>query len=120
MNHSSRFSRHVLIVIGLVKEYIDSHPLEWKNTEELSAIAAINRNLLQKSFKLIYEVKISDYQMQKRMAEAAQMLEEGRLTKKQIASRCGYTRLNNFCKAFRKVYKMTPGEWQNGLAPISR
>jgi len=116
MHYTAQFSKHVLTAISTVKQYIDDHPLEKKDAEDLTAIAGINRNLLQKSFRQIYGIKICEYQKQKRMEVAGQMLEDGRLTKKQIASRCGYTRFNNFCRPFRKVYKMTPGEWQNRVA----
>lgn len=116
MHYTAQFSKHVLTAISAVKQYIDEHPLEKKDTEDLTSLAGINRNLLQKSFREIYGIKISEYQKQKRMEAAGQMLEDGRLSKKQIASRCGYSRFNNFCRPFRKVYKMTPGEWQNRVA----
>jgi AraC-like DNA-binding protein len=112
MNQPTQWSRHVFMAVTQIKTYIDQHPLEWTTIDDLTNLAGINRNLLQKCFKQIYEVKISEYQLLKRMQAAADMLEEGRLTNKQIACRCGYTKPNNFSVAFRKVYKVPPGTWQ--------
>ena len=113
MHQPTQWSRHVFMAVTRIKTFIDQHPLEWTTIEEFTSLAGINRNLLQKSFKQIYEVKISEYQLQRRMQSAADMLEEGRLTNKQIAYKCGYNKPNNFSAAFRKVYKVPPGAWIN-------
>jgi AraC-like DNA-binding protein len=117
MNQEIRLSSHVLAAVVSVREYIDQHPLQWKTTDELADQATINRKLLQKIFKLYYGVRVSEYQLQKRMEAAAQMLEEGRLSKKQIAAKCGYHMPNNFSSAFKKVYNMSPSDWQQEKLP---
>jgi AraC-like DNA-binding protein len=106
-------SGYVIEIIASVKEFIDSHPLEWKTTDQLAADAAINRKLLQKGFKLIYKINISEYQSQRRMEAASEMLEQGRLSKKQIAKRCGYNSYPNFSIAFKRTYNTSPSDWQN-------
>jgi two-component system, response regulator YesN len=112
MNYSTRLSIHALSVITMVKAYIDQHPLERKSIEDLTDLAGITRKLLQRNFKQYYGLTISEYQLQKRLESAAKMLEEGRLSKKQIAFRCGYNNQNNFSKAFRKQYNISPRDWQ--------
>lgn len=112
MNQEIRLNNFLLSAVKMIRETIDQHPLEWKSTDELAEQAAINRKLVQKAFKQVYGVKISEYQLHKRMETATDMLGEGRLSKKQIAARCGYHKANNFSIAFRKVYKMSPTDWQ--------
>src|SRR5688572_2769457 len=102
MNYPTHLSIHAVSVLNTVKGYIDQHPLERKRIDYLTDMAGINRKLLQRYFKQYYGYTISEYQLQKRLESAAEMLEEGRLSKKQIACRCGYNNQNNFSKAFRK------------------
>ena len=106
------YTKHVLGAIALIKDHIDQHPLERKTTTELSVIACVNRNTLQKAFKEVYGEVIKEYQFKKRMEIACARLKEGRLNIKQIASECGYENPNNFSSAFKKLYKVPPSEWQ--------
>ena len=103
-----RLRGHVLADFAQVKDYIDKNPLQQKSTDYFADLAGINRKVLQKVFKQFYQVTISEYQLQKRMEVAATLLEEGRLSQKQIASRCGYHNANNFSRAFKKVFKHSP------------
>jgi AraC-like DNA-binding protein len=110
-------NRHLIASVHQVKDHIDRYPLDWKkNLDDLAAMVGINRKKLQQAFKCRFGVNISDYKLQKRMNAAADMLEEGRLSKKQIAYRCGYHKPNNFSIAFKKVYKMSPSGWQQKSA----
>jgi AraC-like DNA-binding protein len=43
-----------------------------------------------------------------RMARAAEMLKEGVLPIKTIASNCGYTEVTNFYRDFKNVYRTSP------------
>src|SRR5690349_9817450 len=108
MNEPIRLPGHVLADIAMVKSWIDQHPLQQKNTDYFSDLTGMNRKLLQKVFKHCYQHTINEYQLQKRMEVAASLLQEGRLTQKQIASRCGYHKPNNFSRAFKKVFKHSP------------
>jgi two-component system response regulator YesN len=118
MNYTTRLSIHALSVLDMVKGYIDQNPLERKSIEDFTDMAGINRKLLQRNFKQYYGITISEYQLQKKLETAAEMLEEGRLSKKQIAFRCGYHNQNNFSKAFRKQYNISPSNWQRQIFPV--
>jgi AraC-like DNA-binding protein len=109
----SRITPQLLIVVTVVKDHIDNHPLDWKSIDNFSDMAGINRKLLQRVFKAKYGMRISDYQLTKRMQAAEEMLQEARLSLKQISGKCGYHSPNNFSRAFKKVYKCSPSEWQN-------
>lgn len=108
MNEAIRLPGHVLADVAMIKEYIDKNPLQTRSTEYLADLAGLHRKLLQKAFKFYYHVTISEYQLHKRMEAATLLLQEGRLSHKQIACRCGYHAANNFSRAFKKVYKCSP------------
>ena len=111
MNLKNGISCHVITVVTAVKDLLDQQPLKYLSIAELTSYAAINRNLLQGSFKKLVGFTISEYQLQKRMERAAQLLSEGRYSIKEIAVKCKY-QPNSFSKAFRKVYGMSPTDWQ--------
>jgi len=110
---TSRLSFQLQLVVKSVKERIDSHPLDWDSMDDFCSLAGINRKTLQKAFKQEFGTRISDHQLIRRMEAAADMLRNGRLSQKQIASKCGYHKPNNFSRAFKKVYKCAPTEWQH-------
>ena len=84
------FKKYIIDAITSVKDEIDKNPLEKKELNQIAFNAGIGRNILQKGFRYLYGTSIKEYLFQKRMQVARDMLEEGRLTRKQIAYRCGY------------------------------
>jgi AraC-like DNA-binding protein len=103
----------VMDAVNKIKQYIDTHPLQRISISGLTAKTFIGRNLLQRSFKHIENKTIIRYQLEKRMQEAAKLLEEGRMSVKQVALKCGYSKPTNFSSDFKKVYKKTPTQWIN-------
>ena len=104
----------MLAAVETVKQYIDRHPLEQRSIDYFTDKVVINRKTLQRAFKFQYGITISEYQLKKRMDAAADLILKGCFTQKQIARKCGYHKDNNFSRAFKKVYKKTPTQWQYG------
>lgn len=105
-------NQQVQLAVRTIKEYIDSHPLDWTGIDDFSNLGGFNRKLLQRAFKQEYNVTISDYQLKKRMEYAAENLATARVSKKQISAKCGYQNQSGFTRAFRKVFSCSPREWQ--------
>lgn len=105
-------STAVAHAVEIVKAFIDSHPFIRKSTDDFAAETGVNRNLLQQGFKHFHKKTIKEYQFEKRMEAACQLLLEGRLIKKEISQKCGYDNPNNFSTAFRKRFDMSPSQWQ--------
>lgn len=112
MGSSVQLKKHVREVIYLIKDSIDQDSFCKKCTTDMANDAGIGRNILQKGFKLLFESSIKEYRQQKRMEKAKDMLEEGRLSIKQVAYKCGYRSQGNFSSAFRNVFHTTPTEYQ--------
>jgi AraC-like DNA-binding protein len=107
------YSTTIADAVKSVKKFIDSNPLTRKSTEDFAAETGVNRNLLQKVFKSTHKKRIKEYQFERRMEAACEMLKEGHFIKKEISVKCGYKNANNFSKAFKKKYNMSPSQWQN-------
>lgn len=57
-------------------------------------------------------MKIGEYILQKRIANACNLLKNSDMSVKEIAKACGYQDSNYFCKVFRKTIRMSPGEYR--------
>ena len=101
----------MLAAVETVRQYIDLHPLDQKSIDYFCDKVALNRKTLQRAFKFKYGFTVSEYQQKTRIEKAASLMLEG-CSVKQTAKKCGYHRDNNFSRAFKKVYKQTPTEWQ--------
>jgi AraC-like DNA-binding protein len=106
------YTKAVETAVEKVKTFIDCNPTSRKSTDDFAEQFGVNRNDLQKGFKIIHKKRIKDYQFEKRMEAACEMLKQGTLIKKEISDKCGYENPNNFSSAFKKKYKMTPSKWQ--------
>lgn len=94
-----------------IKAYIDKHPLQQKSHSFFAELTKTDSDILHRVFIQKFHVTIIQYQLQKRMEVAANLLKEGRLSYKRIVSRCRYRNANSFSRAFKKVYKLTPTQY---------
>ena len=79
----------------------------------MASDAGIGINLLQKGFKNLFKVNVFKYQQKRRMEGACDLLDNGNMTMKQVADKCGYNNQGNFSYAFKKIHGITPTEYQN-------
>lgn len=106
------YSKYVLCAIETIKQHIDSHPFQHKTCSALlDHLSTPNRNTVEKAFKDVYGAGIKEYQVRQRLEASKKFLEEG-LTKKQVAHKCLYRSQSAFAAAFKKVFNITPTEWQ--------
>lgn len=115
MRTPKRLTKRVQVIIYTVQSYIDNHSLQNQKINDLASDAGIDRKVLEAGFKQLFHVTIKKYYTRRRMEFSKQLLDEGILTKKEIAYKCGYSSQNSYNKAFKKLYKITPTEWQNRM-----
>ena len=111
MHKEKHLKKYIKDAVCQVKEYIDLHPLEKISIDDLAIEYGITRKLLQAAFKLLFNKKIKEYTVIKRLEAGQAMLLDGRLTREQIAAHCGYKSGSNFNTAFKTHYKQTPANW---------
>jgi AraC-like DNA-binding protein len=106
------YSRYVLCAIETIKQHIDNQPFQYKTAAALlDHLPTPNRNTVEKAFKETYGWGIKEYQVRQRLEGSKQFLEAG-MTKKQVAFKCLYRSQSAFAAAFKKVFHVTPTEWQ--------
>jgi len=99
-------------LIHEVKRFIDSSPLERTPVVELVQRSGLTENLLTKGFKSVFKETLYNYQLRLCMEEAAVLLHKG-LSIKEVAFACGYKAQGNFTRAFFKIKKVTPSQYQS-------
>jgi AraC-like DNA-binding protein len=113
MNDEKKLKKHTLIAIASVIAFIDNEPMNNKTTADFAAEYRINRKLLQQGFKAIKGMGIKEYHNLKRMEACKVMLKDGDFSVKQIAGICLYKSQRAFTNAFKKLYAITPTEYQH-------
>jgi len=95
----------------LLKQQIDTNPLQYKTCKELlDNTTTVDRKLLEKAFKELYGCGIKQYHLKKRLNLSKHYLREG-LPIKFVATKCLYSSQSTFCKAFKKEFGISPSEW---------
>ena len=73
----------------------------------------INPHYFSRLYKKITHENFSDYVTQIKMTEAARLLNDVRLRTHDISDMLGYSNANNFARAFKKYYNLSPSEYRN-------
>ncbi|MCE3074980.1 helix-turn-helix domain-containing protein [Chryseobacterium gwangjuense] len=109
-DHSENHSRqHILI-----KKYIDENYNKNLKINDLSRELGINENKIRKEFKKYYHSTIVDYILELRMLKAKKLIINKNIMIKEIAIDCGYDYVQNFSRAFKKRFGLSPEKLRNG------
>jgi len=95
-----------------VTRFIDSSPLERTPVIELVQRSGLTEKLLTKGFKSVFKETLYNYQLRLCMEEAAILLHKGKSIK-EVSIACGYKTQGNFTRAFFKIKKVTPSQYQS-------
>lgn len=76
--------------------------------------AAMSATKFKNLFKAVYGVPVYEYYQQKRMQEAATLIDGGGSSIKDLAAKVGYSNTSNFSAAFKKQFKISPNEYKTG------
>ena len=97
---------------GIVMDYIASHLDEELSVKQLSALAFVSPDHLTRVFKKKYGKSIPDMILERRMALAGELLKEGTMSIAAVSGSVGYSNYSYFSEQFKKVYGMTPRDYQ--------
>lgn len=100
--------------------YIRSHLSDKLSLSELAYNVGMTPNYLNKIFKYRTGDTVNKFIINERMKLAATLLEEGRVKSYAIAESLGYDNYANFVNMFKKNYGMSPNEYRERAAAISR
>ena len=97
-----------------IKKFLDENYHKNLKIEEISKIIGINQNKLRKEFKEQYQTTIANYISELRMLKAKKMIVNNRIMIKEIAIECGYEYVQNFTRAFKKKFGVSPEKLRLG------
>ena len=95
-----------------VLHYIQEHLLEKIAINELSRKAYLSRNMFFKWFKEQFGITPLEYITRERIRLARQLLADKKNTVTSVSQQCGFSDVNYFIRAFKKIEGITPKNWQ--------
>lgn len=98
----------------LIKKFIDENYHRNIKVEEIGKMIGINQNKIRKEFKTQYHITISDYIAELRMLRAKKLIINNNMMIKEIAIECGYDYVQNFTRAFKKKFGVSPEKLRIG------
>ena len=102
-------------LVSLMLKAIEMHINdEQYNADLLAADVAMSRASLYKKMQVMLGITPTDFIRNVRLKRAAQLLANTQLPINEIASRVGFATPRNFSTQFKKMFGVTPSEYQNG------
>ncbi|WP_312900981.1 helix-turn-helix transcriptional regulator [Chryseobacterium taichungense] len=98
---------------AMIKKFIDENFHRNIKVEEIGNSIGINQNKIRKEFKAQYHITVSDYIAELRMLKAKKLIINKEIMIKEIAIECGYEYVQNFTRAFKKKFGVSPEKLRN-------
>lgn len=95
-----------------IENYITEHYAEDLRVKDLANMVYISSDHLTRSFKKRFGKTVSEYILEKRMNLAGELLKRHDLSITQVSDSVGFGNYSYFTEQFKKVYGMTPREYQ--------
>ncbi len=112
MNEPSISGRRPLSRIGMAKEYINDNYARQLPLKEVAEAVDLNTSYFSNFFKLKTGKKYTDYLLDVRMDHAVEFLKDPRTKIYEIGLMVGYDDVVSFGRAFKKKFKMSPGQYR--------
>jgi AraC family transcriptional regulator, transcriptional activator of the genes for pyochelin and ferripyochelin receptors len=93
-----------------IREQIDANPAARITLAALSSRHRLNRNKLHFGFKQSFGISIHEYQTERRMQAALQLLETTDIPVSDVGAQVGYEEPTNFTASFKKHFAALPTE----------
>ncbi len=92
----------------MIRKFIDENYHRNIKAEEIGKYIGMNQNVIRKEFKARYHTTIAHYISELRMLKARKLITNKEIMIKEIAIECGYEYLQNFTRAFKKKFGVSP------------
>jgi AraC-like DNA-binding protein len=97
----------------MIKKFVDENFHKNIKVEEIGNMIGINQNKIRKEFKAQYHMTVNDYIAELRMLKAKKLIINKEVLIKEIAIECGYEYVQNFTRAFKKKFGISPEKLRN-------
>jgi len=98
----------------MIKRFIDENYHRNIKAEDIGKLTGINQNRIRKEFKAYYHQTVSGYMAELRMLKARKLITNREIMIKEIAIECGYEYVQNFTRAFKKKFGISPEKLRMG------
>lgn len=105
--------------VKIVQEYIEKHYCESVNRSDLEKLVHLNRDYLNREFKLATGYSLTEYIQVCRILAAKELLTSTSESISVICANIGYDSPPYFSKMFKKWTGMTPAEYRNNVQKYS-
>lgn len=104
-------ARHPVTVCAM--EYLGENLFSPElSVSDIAAACSVSEVYLRRIFKEAYGIAPRQYIQERRIAYARELLRETRESVTEIAEACGFSSVYHFCRAFKLVQGVTPGEYR--------
>lgn len=103
-----------------IRAYIAEHYMEELSMQDVAKAMRYSDAYFCKLFKQCFRVNFSAYLNEFRVEKAKGMMEDPRVSVKDIAFSCGYRDSNYFARVFKRITGKTPSEYRFVLAETAR
>lgn len=103
-----------------IRAYIAEHYTEELSMQDVAKAMRYSDAYFCKLFKQCFRVNFSAYLNEFRVEKAKGMMEDPRVSVKDIAFSCGYRDSNYFARVFKRITGKTPSEYRFVLAETAR
>jgi two-component system response regulator YesN len=100
-------------LVEVAKDYVRKHYHEKITLENIAAVTYLNPNYFSEMFKNQTGENFIDYLTRYRMERAKELLKDVRMKTYQVSHRVGYDNADYFCKVFKKVVGVPPGQYRD-------
>ena len=94
-----------------VMQFCESHYHQNIGVEEMPEVSGLSRYHFTRLFREIVGIHPGIFLRTLRMRKGAQLLRNRQYLVKEVAALCGFDDINNFCRAFKKMYGFSPGTY---------
>lgn len=86
--------------------------------QQIAAASTLSPTKLKKGFKMVFGTGLFEYLETARFQKSKEMMADPNKSLKQISKAMGYKHQNNYSRAFKKRYGITPGAWRKTLDTV--
>ena len=106
-----RIRKEDRLLIETIRARIDENPASVPTASHLARDFAISQSKMTRLFKGMYGVSLHAYVVERRLQEAALLLEKGDYAIGEVAEMVGYKKASQFSAAFGKRFGVLPKDY---------
>ena len=111
-------TQHDIECLYAAREMIAADISRHYTIEQIAVHVGLSATKLKKGFKELFKTTLFEYLETERMEKAKELMRSTDKSLKQISRLAGFRYMNNFNKAFKRTFGVSPHEWRKGLYSV--